>query len=468
MRIGFTTLGCRQNQFETDVMADQARSAGFTLVPFHESAEVYVVNTCTVTERADADARSLVRRAIRRNPMAFVVVTGCYAQAAPERIAAIEGVDLILGNAEKMELMRHLRGTAWESQDLAAGDNAPNGSGREPGLTRPWFLGTRVSRVKGGKARISVGDIGAVWTFDGAPAPERPDRTRPFLKIQDGCKFACTFCIIPEVRGPNRSLHPDHVVAEAQRLAAAGHPEIVLTGINLGTYGWDLKPKTSLSALVRRLLKDTAMPRVRLSSLHPHEVKPEMIQLMGGSSRLCRSIHLALQSGDDEMLRRMARSYRSRHFREVVTRLHHEVPGIAIGVDVIVGFPGETDAAFENTQHLLEQLPASYFHVFTYSRRSGTKAAAMSDQVAPKVKARRNRMLRDLGARKFLAFKRQFLGQTLPVVVLAERDRQTGLLHGVSDNYLGVLFQGPDGLKGRLLDVRVECLDPGGMLLGRL
>lgn len=437
MRIGFTTVGCRLNQFETDVMADQARTAGFTLVPFHTSAEVYVVNTCTVTERADADARRLVRQAIRRNPMAFVVVTGCYAQAAPERIAAIEGVDLILGNAEKMELMRHLRGAAWESRELT-------------------------------NARVSVGDIGHVRTFHGAPAAERPDRTRLFLKIQDGCNFACTFCIIPAVRGPNRSLHPDHVVAEAQRLAAAGHPEIVLTGINLGMYGWDLRPKISLSALVRRLVKDTAVPRFRLSSLHPHEVKPEMIRLMGDSSRLCRNIHLALQSGDDEILRQMARSYRSRQFREVVERLHQAVPGIAIGVDVIVGFPGETEAAFENTQRLLDQLPVSYFHVFTYSRRSGTKAAEMSDQVAPDVKARRNRVLRDLGTRKFLAFKRQFLGRTLPVVILEERDRQTGLLQGVSDNYLGILFQGPDVLKGRLLDVRVERLDPGGMLLGRL
>ncbi|MFQ5962224.1 MAG: MiaB/RimO family radical SAM methylthiotransferase, partial [Candidatus Methylomirabilales bacterium] len=280
--------------------------------------------------------------------------------------------------------------------------------------------------------------------------------------------FACTFCIIPSVRGPNRSLTPHHVVAEAQRLAAAGHPEIVLTGVNLGTYGWDLRPKTSLSALVRRLLDQTTVPRIRLSSLHPHEVKPEMILLMGSSSRLCRNIHLALQSGDDGVLLRMARSYRSRHFRDVVARLHQEVPAIAIGVDVIVGFPGETEAAFENTRSLLEELPVSYFHVFTYSRRSGTKAAEMSDQVSPKAKARRNRILRDLGAQKFLAFKRDFLGRTLPVVVLEERDRQTGLLQGVSDNYLGILFQGADALKGTLLEVRVEDLDPRGMLVGRL
>jgi threonylcarbamoyladenosine tRNA methylthiotransferase MtaB len=444
VRIAFATSGCRQNQFETDIMADQARTAGLALVPFTHPAEVYVINTCTVTERADADARRLIRQAIRQNPAAFVVATGCYAQAAPERVAAIDGVDLILGNAEKMELMRHVRTAAWDVQDL--------------------------ERDRAGKqgVDIRVGDIGAARTFQAAPAPQQPDRTRPFLKIQDGCDFACTFCIIPAVRGPNRSLPADRVVEEGRRLAGAGHPEIVLTGINLGTYGWDLKPRTSLSAMLQRLLDETAIPRIRLSSLHPHEIKPEMVRLFGTSPRLCRNVHLALQSGDDGILKRMARSYRSRHFRTVVESLHHEVPGIAIGVDVIVGFPGETEAAFENTHNLLDELPVSYFHVFTYSRRSGTKAAGMPDQVPAETKARRNRVLRQLGERKFLAFKQRFVGHTLPVVVLGERDCETGLLHGVSDNYLSILFGGPDGLRGRLVDVRVEEMGGRGMLSGRV
>ncbi|MCI0483023.1 MAG: tRNA (N(6)-L-threonylcarbamoyladenosine(37)-C(2))-methylthiotransferase MtaB, partial [candidate division NC10 bacterium] len=407
-------------------------------------AEVYVINTCTVTERADVDARRLIRQAIRQNPTAFVVATGCYAQAAPERIAAIDGVDLILGNVEKMDLMRHLRTAGWEVQDLE------HDRRREQGI------------------HIRVGNIAAARTFEAAPAPERPDRTRPFLKIQDGCNFACTFCIIPAVRGPNRSLLPDRVVEEGRRLAAGGHPEIVLTGINLGTYGWDLTPRTSLSALLHRLLDETPIPRIRVSSLHPHEIKPEMIRLFGASPRLCRHIHLALQSGDDEILRRMVRSYRSRHFRDVVERLHQEVPGIAIGVDVIVGFPGETEVAFESTRRLLEELPVSYFHVFTYSRRSGTKAAEMPDQVPAETKARRNRILRQLGEHKFLAFKQSFIGHTLPVVVLGERDCETGLLHGVSDNYLGILFGGPNDLRGRLVDVRVEGMGGRGMLSGRV
>jgi threonylcarbamoyladenosine tRNA methylthiotransferase MtaB len=441
VRIAFATSGCRQNQFETDIMTDQARTAGLTVVPFTHPAEVYVINTCTVTERADADARRLIRQAIRQNPAGFVVATGCYAQAAPDRIAAIDGVDLILGNVEKMELMRHLRIVAWEVQDFDR--DRPRG------------------------AHIRVGDIGAVRTFEATPAPEQPDRTRPFLKIQDGCDFACTFCIIPAVRGPNRSLPPDRVVEEGQRLAGAGHPEVVLTGINLGTYGWDLRPRTSLSALLQRLLDETAIPRIRLSSLHPHEVKPEMVGLFGTTPRLCRNVHLALQSGDDEILRRMARSYRSRHFRDVVWRLHRAVPGIAIGVDVIVGFPGESEAAFENTRNLLDELPVSYFHVFTYSTRSGTKAAGMPGQVSAEAKARRNRILRQLGEQKFLAFKQSFVGHALRVVVLGERDCETGLLHGVSDNYLSILFGGPDGLRGRLVDVRVEGMDGRGMLCGR-
>ncbi len=310
MRIAFTTLGCRQNQFETDIMVDQARAAGYVLVPFTEAADVYVINTCTVTERADADGRRLIRQAVRRNPLGLVVVTGCYAQAAPEKIAAIEGVDLILGNAEKMELIRHLRDFAWETA------------------------------AEGRKARIAVGDIVSLRVFQDAPAPENPPRSRPFLKIQDGCNCACTFCIIPAVRGPNRSLPPDQVFREVKRLSAAGHPEIVLTGINLGTYGWDLKPRVTLPELLKRLLDETSIPRIRLSSLHPHEVKGDLIQLLHSSSRLCRHLHLALQSGDDRVLRRMARSYRARHFREVVTRLYEEVPGVAIGADVIVGFPG--------------------------------------------------------------------------------------------------------------------------------
>ncbi|MGH7407070.1 MAG: tRNA (N(6)-L-threonylcarbamoyladenosine(37)-C(2))-methylthiotransferase MtaB, partial [Candidatus Methylomirabilales bacterium] len=332
MRVAFATLGCRLNQFETDLMADAFRADGCETVPFAAEADVYVINTCTVTARADADSRRLIRQAVRRNPLAFVVATGCYAQRSPQALLTIEGVDLVLGNAEKREVLRYLRDFAW-----------------------------------GSPPRAAVGDIGALRTFQAAAAPTDPHRTRPFLKVQDGCNFACTFCIIPKVRGPARSLPPEAAVAEARRLAAAGHPEVVLTGINLGTYGWDLTPRVWLSELVRRILAETDLPLLRLSSLHPHEVREDLIGLMAESGRLCRHLHLALQSGDDGILRAMARSYRARHFRQTVRSAAEAAPGVAIGADVIVGFPGETEEAFQNTVTLLSDLPVAYLHVFTYS-----------------------------------------------------------------------------------------------------
>lgn len=432
MRVAFATLGCRQNQFETDLMADAFRADGCETVPFGAEADVYVINTCTVTARADADSRRLIRQAVRRNPLAFVVATGCYAQANPRALLGIEGVDLVLGNAEKAEVLRYLRDFAW-----------------------------------GSPPRAAVGDIGALRTFQAAAAPTDPSRTRPFLKVQDGCNFACTFCIIPRVRGPSRSLPPDAAVAEARRLAAAGHPEVVLTGINLGTYGWDLKPRVWLSDLVRRILTETDLPRLRLSSLHPHEVREDLIGLMAESGRICRHLHLALQSGDDGILRAMGRSYRARHFRETVRSAAEAAPGVAIGADVIVGFPGETEEAFQNTVALLAELPVAYLHVFTYSRRAGTAAAGMPDQVSPEVKARRNAVLRALGQEKSLAFRGQAVGQVLPAVVLAERDRATGRLTALTDNYIPVLMEGEDRLQGQPVRVRVEQVT-AAQVTGRL
>jgi threonylcarbamoyladenosine tRNA methylthiotransferase MtaB len=425
VRVAFATLGCRQNQFETDLMADAFRADGYEAVPFTAEADVYVVNTCTVTARADADSRRLVRQAVRRNPLAFVVATGCYAQANPAALLGIEGVDLVLGNAEKADVLRYLRDFAW-----------------------------------GSLPRAAVGDIGALRTFQAAAAPTAPDRTRPFLKVQDGCDFACTFCIIPAVRGPNRSLPPDGAVAEARRLAAAGHAEVVLTGINLGTYGRDLTPRVRLSDLVARLLAETDLARLRLSSLHPHEVRGDLIALMAESGRLCRHLHLALQSGDDGILRAMARSYRARHFRQTVRTAVEAVPGVAIGADVIVGFPGETEAAFENTVALLSELPVAYLHVFTYSRRAGTRAAVMPDQVPPDVKARRNAVLRALGEEKSLAFRQRAAGEVLPAVARAGRDRPTGRLTALTDNYIPVLVEGEEGLQGKAVRVRVEQVPP--------
>jgi threonylcarbamoyladenosine tRNA methylthiotransferase MtaB len=290
-----------------------------------------------------------------------------------------------------------------------------------------------------------------------------PDRTRAFLKVQDGCNYRCSFCIVPEVRGANRSQQPDRILAEIRRLHAAGFPEVVLTGIHLGTYGRDLSPPTSLSDLCLRIASLDEAPRMRLSSLDPHEVKPDLIRLLAESPRFCRHLHLPLQSGDEGILRRMRRGHTAAQFRELVERLAAEIPGIAVSGDVIVGFPGEDDEAFRRTYDLLEVLPIAGLHVFSYSRRPGTDAAEHPNQVPKAVKAARSRALRTLAAWKVQAFQRRFLGETLEVVVL-DRDGPGGLLEGLSDNYLRVWFSGDPALKGGVAKVRAEEMTGRGLL----
>ncbi len=428
MRIAFATVGCRLNQFETDALRGRAQAEGHEIVPFEAPAEVYVINTCTITAEADADSRRLARQAVRRNPSALVAVTGCYAQAAPEAVAAMPGVDLVLGNSEKPQLLDHLRAIR-----------------------------------KSGGARLLVGiPAGRREVEDYGPGVD-PDRTRAFLKVQDGCNYRCSFCIVPAVRGANRSQRPERILAELGRLHAAGFLEVVLTGIHLGTYGRDLLPPTSLGELCRRIADLDEAPRIRLSSLDPHEVRPELIRLLAESPRFCRHLHLPLQSGDEGILRRMRRGHTAAEFRELVERLAREVPGIAVSGDVIVGFPGEDEPAFRRTTDLLEALPIAGLHVFSYSRRPGTDAAGYPDQVPRTVKAERSRVLRALAARKAQAFRRRFLGEDLAVLVL-DRDGPDGLLEGLSDNYLRVWFAGDPGLRGRIVTVRAEQVTGRGLL----
>jgi threonylcarbamoyladenosine tRNA methylthiotransferase MtaB len=430
MRIAFATVGCRLNQFETDALRGKAEAGGFTIVPFTEEADVYVINTCTVTGEADADSRQLVRRAVRRNPAAVVAVTGCYAQGAPGAVAAIPGVDLVLGNVEKAALFQHLR------------EARPTGSPR-----------IRVADIAG--RRELTGD-------EYGPGID-PDRTRAFLKVQDGCSYACSFCIVPTVRGPNRSLPTDRVLAEIRRLHAAGFPEVVLTGIHLGTYGRDLSPRSSLVELCARIADLPEAPRVRFSSLDPHEVGPDLIRLLASSSRFCRHLHLPLQSGDESVLHRMRRGHSAGQFRSLVGGLAAEVTGIAVTADVMVGFPGEDEAAFRRTYDLLADLPIAGLHVFRFSPRAGTEAAGYPGQASNAVKAARSRALRLLAAEKARSFRERFVGERLEVAVL-QRDRPDGLLEGLSDNALRVWFPGPASLQGRLLRVRIGGLAAEGLL----
>lgn len=385
-------------------------AAGHDIADGPEDAEVYVLNSCTITHQADADARAQIRRAKRRNPSVRVLVTGCYANAEPEVVAAMPEVDAVLGNGEKDALRTVLEGLRPTQADQ---ESAP--------LVQVTTL----------KRRTTLTQLTA--------APPRR-RTRSLLKVQDGCNYRCSFCIVPQVRGGSRSLTIDDVVAQARGLVEAGAPEIVLTGIHLGTYGRDLRPRVRLADLVAAVLPVLGPAeggaRLRLSSLDPHEVDDDLIALMAEHApQLCRYLHLPVQSGDPDVLRAMRRGHTAEDFAALTAKLAERVPGIGIGTDVIVGFPGETDAAFENTYALLRDAPVAYHHVFTYSVRKGTAAATMPDQVPPPVKAERNKALRELSGVQTDAFAMRFEGQRLDAVI--ERGRHAYPM-ALADNYVRV------------------------------
>ena len=455
-RVAFSTLGCKQNQFETEALKAMLPAGDYAVVPFTDEVDLYVINTCTVTAEADADSRQTIRRAIRRNPGARVVVTGCYAQVSPHEVRAIPGVDLVLGNAEKPEFLLQIQGPRHPTASPT-----PSPSKRERDSIFDSLAPLSVSKGAEGEGegvrvpRVVVGDIGRRRLFDGLRVSLDSDRTRAYLKVQDGCNYHCSFCIVPTARGRNRSLPPEAVLEELQRLDAAGYPEVVLTAIHLGTYGRDLVQRASLVTLLCRIEDLALRCRVRLTSLDPHEVTDELIELMGGSRRLCRHLHIAVQSGDDGVLRAMRRVYPARRFREAAERAAAAIRGIGIGGDVIVGFPGETDAAFDATYRLLEDLPISYFHVFPYSRRPGTPAASMRDQVPPHVRAARSKALRALVERKGATFRESLRGQVVDAVVLHRRERHGGRLEALTDNYVRAFLDGPDELMGRRIAVRL-------------
>lgn len=425
--VAFATLGCKLNQADTAALSALLEARGYHPVPFDQSADVYVINTCTVTARADVSDRQAIRRAVRRNPSALVVVTGCYAQTAPEAVARIPGVDLVLGTRD------------WPAlPDLLEG------------------LG------KAGPARVRVGNA-----FASTPEPVIPLRrfvpgyTRAFVKVQDGCQHRCSFCIVPYARGGSRSQPVAVVVEQVEALVAAGYGEVVLTGVDLGHYGWDLVPRTSLAGLLRRLLDIPGLGRLRLSSLLPTYLTPELGELLVSERRLCRHLHVPLQSGSDRILRLMRRPYTVRLYRERVERLAAAIPGLCLGTDVITGFPGETAADFAETEAVVAALPFAYLHVFSYSDRPGTEAARLaSPRVSPAERQWRTTRLRRLGAARWRAFQAAHLGAELGVLVLERTDAGPGRLVGLTDNYLEVAFEGPGWLRRQFARVRATGLGP--------
>lgn len=425
-RVALVTLGCKVNQCDSAGMAQRLEQLGHTLVGFDAEADVCIVNTCTVTARTDFQSRQLIRRAARRNPSAPVIVTGCYAQVAPELLKALPNVRLVAGNVEK-ELI--------------------------PGL---------VGALNGGPAEVRVRDIKKTGIFSGLTADRFPGRTRAFLKIQDGCNARCSYCIVPTARGPSRSMPPGDVLERVAALAGSGCREVVLTGVHLGAWGADLSPASGLPRLLRRIEEAGTVGRLRLSSIEPLEVTAELIACLRESAVLCPHVHIPLQSGDDRVLTAMGRHYDRRFFRDLVHRLADEIPGVAIGVDVMAGFPGEGDREFENTLELLSGLPAAYLHVFPYSERPGTKAAALPGKVEETLRARRAAELRALGLAKREAFAKRAVGSRQTVLVEGSRDRKTGRLKGFTGNYIPVLLaEGSRDWMNRLIDVVIESAEAG-------
>ena len=425
MTVAFATLGCKLNQYDTAEVQALLEAEGFRTVPFEAPAQVYVINTCTVTARADYSDRQTIRRAVARNPGAVVVVTGCYAQTNPEAVAAIPGVDLVLGTQDRHAL---------------------------PGLLH--------EARKRARPLVQVSDV-----FAARPLPAIPVRrfasghTRAFVKVQDGCQHRCSFCIVPFARGGSRSQAVEAVIEQVEALVSAGYAEIVLTGVDLGHYGWEQSPRTTLAALVRRLLDVRGLARLRLSSVLPAYFTDELVELVVGDRRLCRHLHVPLQSGSDRVLRAMRRPYTVRMYRTLIERLAEAIPDLGLGADVITGFPGETDADFEGTESLVRALPFTYLHVFSYSDRRGTEAArASAPRVSPETIRSRTARLRRLGADKQLGFRRAHLGRELTVLVLEQRARETGSLVGLADNYLELAFPGPDALMRGFARVRATGL----------
>ncbi len=428
-------FGCRATQADGAAIATDLSARGLAAAA-GGGADVYVVNTCTVTAEADRDARREIRRLRRENPRAEILVTGCYAQRKPEELAALEGVKWVVGNSHKSAI----------GETLAPRLVQIAGSGQSGSLA---YHG----QIPGGG--LLVGEIGAQTRWTAQPVFDAGgDRSRPNVKVQDGCNNRCSFCIIPSVRGRSRSATAENAIHQVRALAA-DYPEVVLTGINLGRWGRDLDGRPRFVSLLRRLLDETPVRKLRISSVEPMDWTPELIELMAQSPRIARHAHIPLQSASDAVLKRMRRRYRTRHYAQRLRAIHEALPDAAIGADVMVGFPGETDADFAQTRDFIERMPLTYLHVFTFSPREGTEAAAHAAHVPKSVKKKRNAILRELSARKNRAFRRRFVGREIAAVSLSPRG---GRSRALADNFIPVDLDTPNLPARRPIRVRIHTV----------
>ena len=419
-------FGCRATQADAAAIERQLRDRGFAAANGSACADVVIVNTCTVTAAADAQARDAIRKLHARNPAARVIATGCYAQRAPEELAGLPGVFWVVGNSHKPEI-------PWVVDSISEGTAGQS----ENGFVPVSALGEERLSLLRGPAKILTGNIFEQRALLAAPViGGEGNHTRPVVKIQDGCNSRCAYCVIPFVRGRSRSLEPAQVIGEIAQLSAAGYREIVLSGINLGRYGRDLSPRVELIELLRRVLDETGVDRLRISSIEPMDVTEELIALFASSERMAQHFHMPLQSGCDRVLAAMHRWYRAEHYARRVELIRERLPDAGIGADVIAGYPGETDAEHAETVAFIERLPFSYLHVFSYSMRPGTRAAELAGQVPTSVVKSRARGLRALGERKMKEFRRSQVGRALRVLTLRGGDDAAETTPALSSNYL--------------------------------
>ena len=427
-RVAVHTLGCKLNFAESSAIGRQFIDRGFKVVGIDESADVCVINTCSVTERADRECRQIVRRALRHSPNAYVVVTGCYAQLRPEQIAAIPGVDLVLGTKDKFDIFQH-------TDDF----------------------------IKSECSQTFVSPISAAEAFAPASSVGSADRTRAFLKVQDGCDYSCAFCTIPLARGSSRSTAIPAIIAQARAAVASGYQEVVLTGVNVGDYG--SKIGSSLVALLESLTEVDGLSRIRISSIEPNLLTDELLSLWASNFKICKHFHLPLQGGNDDILKKMRRRYLTESYAERVRKIKTLLPQAGIGGDVITGFPGETDDLFKQTYKFIVDLPLSYLHVFTYSERPDTIAISMPGKTEPRIRFERSELLRSLSLRKRMAFNSGFIGSTREV--LFEGRNNNGDWTGLTSEYVRVNMASNLDLSNRLVMTKIINIE-GDDCIGQL
>lgn len=416
-KCAFYTLGCKVNQYETQSIRESFINAGYEEVKFNRPSDIYVINTCTVTARTDKESRRLIREVHRRNPLARIVVTGCYVELNEDEIKDIPGVCFIVKNKDKDKIIDII--DSKEIHYMQSSDNV--------------YLSLAISDFK--------------------------DRTKAFLKVQDGCNNFCSYCKIPLVRGRSRSRDIESAIAEFKRLITKGFKEIVLTGICIGAWGEDFSTKRCFSELLEQLINLEGDFRIRLSSIEPKYVDTHLASLIKFSPELCKHLHIPLQSGDDEILKKMNRPYTADKYIDIIEMIRSNIPEISITTDILVGFPGETDENFSNSCRLIEKIRPSRVHIFSYSPREGTAALGLGEETPKDIVKKRMGEMKDLASNLSYSYRKDFLQRETKVLVEQERDRQTGFLKGYDDKYIKILIKGPDYCKSRIIPVRIEKIE---------